>query len=134
MSILARNSRPPVAAVPAAPGGETGPVNALLGRGSSFEGRLVFEGTVHLNGEFKGEIRSDDTLVVGEGARVEGEIRVGTLIVTGELTGEIHAAEVVELRAPARVRGTIVTPALVVERGVHLDGTTRMADAEDSAS
>jgi cytoskeletal protein CcmA (bactofilin family) len=129
MSILARNSRPPVAPAPPA-AGDHGAVNALLGKGSSFEGKLVFEGTVHVNGEFKGEIRSDDTLVVGEGAHVEGEIHVGTAIVTGEVVGTIHATEVVELRAPARVRGTIVTPALVVERGVLVDGSTRMADRD----
>ncbi len=133
MSILARNSRPPVAPVESS-GGEHGAVNALLGKGSSFEGKLVFEGTVHVNGEFKGEIRSDDTLVVGEGAHVEGEIRVGTAIVTGEVVGTIQATEVVELRAPAKVKGTIVTPALVVERGVLLDGITRMAERGDKNS
>jgi cytoskeletal protein CcmA (bactofilin family) len=88
------------------------------------------EGTVHVNGEFRGEIRSEDTLVVGEGAHVEGEIRVGTAIVTGEVVGTIQASEVVELRAPARVKGTIITPALIVERGVLVDGSTRMADRD----
>lgn len=133
MSILARNSRPPVTPVESS-GGEHGAVNALLGKGSSFEGKLVFEGTVHVNGEFKGEIRSEDTLVVGEGAHVEGEIRVGTAIVTGEVVGTIQASEVVELRAPARVKGTIITPALIVERGVLLDGSTRMADRDAKSS
>ena len=31
----------------------TGDLNALLGRGSEFEGKLTFEGTVRIDGKFK---------------------------------------------------------------------------------
>ena len=55
-----------------------GEINALLGKGSEFEGKLLFEGTVRIDGKFKGEIKSSDTLIVGEGAKVEAEISVGT--------------------------------------------------------
>ncbi len=44
-------------------------LNALLGKGSQFEGKLLFEGTVRIDGKFTGEIISTDTLIVGEGAR-----------------------------------------------------------------
>jgi cytoskeletal protein CcmA (bactofilin family) len=109
------------------------PVNALLGKGASFEGKLVFEGTVHVNGKFTGEIRSNDTLIVGEGAVVEGDIQVGTLIVNGEVSGTIKAVELVELQPPARVRASIDAPELIVARGARLDGSTRMADGADGS-
>jgi len=134
MGILARKERS-LALAPAAPSPQPGGapaesgaglVNALIGQGASFEGRLVFEGTVHIHGLFKGEIRSKDTLVVGEGGRVEGEIHVGTLVVMGEIQGVAKAAELIELKAPASVGGSLEAPSLVVERGVRLDATTRM--------
>lgn len=135
MAILARKERSlalaPSASAPQQGAGATSadgalPVNALIGQGASFEGRLVFEGTVHIHGLFKGEIRSKDTLVVGEGGRVEGEIHVGTLVVMGEIQGVAKAAELIELKAPASVGGSLEAPSLVVERGVRLDATTRM--------
>ncbi|HET9751830.1 MAG TPA: polymer-forming cytoskeletal protein, partial [Myxococcales bacterium] len=45
-----------------------GDLNALLGKGSQFEGKLLFEGTVRIDGKFSGEIVSTDTLIIGEGA------------------------------------------------------------------
>src|ERR1017187_2154206 len=45
-------------------------ITALLGRGTHFEGKLHFEGRVRIDGTFKGEIRSDDTLIIGEGAEI----------------------------------------------------------------
>ena len=50
----------------AAKQGASNEINTLLGRGSSFEGKLTFEGTVRIDGKFKGEVFSDDVLVIGE--------------------------------------------------------------------
>lgn len=132
MSLMARASKGPgMDERPAAlPGGDA--VNALLGRGTSFEGKLTFEGTVHLNGHFVGEIHSPDTLVVGEGARVQGEISVGTLIVNGEVSGTVRARQLVEMHAPARVRGTVETPVLTIDRGVVFEGQTKMENLDAS--
>jgi len=110
---------------PASTGGE---LNALLGRGSEFDGKLTFEGTVRIDGTFSGEISTSDTLIVGDGAKVSAEITCGTLIVHGEITGNINATVAVELHKPARVKGDVTTPALVVERGVFFQGNSKMTE------
>ncbi|MFI5297896.1 MAG: polymer-forming cytoskeletal protein, partial [Polyangiales bacterium] len=58
-------------------------ITALLGRGTRFEGKLYFEGSVRIDGEFHGTIKSEQTLVIGEGAEVFASVEVGTLIVRG---------------------------------------------------
>lgn len=105
---------------------EKGDIKAFLGPGSQFDGKLLFHEIVRIDGEFKGEIISNDTLIIGPEARVEGEIKVGTLVVSGAFKGNVKAAVKVELRAPARIDGTINTPALAVEEGVVLNGTLEM--------
>ena len=55
----------------------TGEIHAFLGNGTEFEGRLKFEGAVRIDGEFRGEIQTPGTLVIGEGAHVEAEIECG---------------------------------------------------------
>jgi len=112
----------PVAAGPAQE------LNALLGRGSEFDGKLAFEGTVRIDGTFSGEITTNDTLIVGEGAKVTAEISCGTVVVHGEITGNIRAAQAVELHKPARVQGDITSPSLMVERGVVFEGRSKMED------
>jgi cytoskeletal protein CcmA (bactofilin family) len=101
-------------------------LNALLGKGSQFEGKLLFEGTVRIDGKFSGEIVSTDTLIVGEGAEVKANVQVGTLVCLGDYTGDAKATKSIELKAPAKVRGTITTATIVIERGVFFEGTTKM--------
>jgi cytoskeletal protein CcmA (bactofilin family) len=103
-----------------------GELNALLGQGSEFEGKLVFEGAVRIDGKFKGEILSDGTLMLGEHAEFEGEIKVNRAVVSGEVNGNIHAKSRLELHAPAKVTGNLVTSALVVQEGVAFDGNCQM--------
>jgi cytoskeletal protein CcmA (bactofilin family) len=106
-------------------------VTTLLGRGSEFEGKLSFEGTVRIDGKLSGEIFTDDVLIVGEGAEVQAEITVGAIVIEGTVQGNIHAKRSVEIHTPARVRGNITTPSLFIEKGVLFDGTCQM---ESSAS
>lgn len=114
---------PAVQAVPHSPQGE---INTLLGRGTSFEGKLTFEGTVRIDGRLVGEIFSDDILVIGEGADVKAKIDVGTLIVEGNIEGNVRAARLIELHAPARVKGNLETPQLYIDKGVIFEGNCKM--------
>lgn len=108
--------------------------NALLGKGSDFEGKLTFEGTVHIDGRFTGEIFSEGTLIIGEGAEVQAEIRVGSVAVYGNVTGNITAADAVELHAPASLRGNITSPALHIDKGVFFDGSCQMTSKQSTAT
>ena len=105
-----------------------GSLNALLGRGSQFDGKLSFEGTVRIDGTFTGEINTNDMLIVGEGAKVTADITCGSIIVNGEVTGNVKATEMVELHKPAKVKGDITTPSLMVDKGVVFDGNSKMDD------
>lgn len=107
----------------------TNEINALLGKGSEFEGKLTFEGTVRIDGRFKGEIFSDDVLIVGEGAEVEAEIKVNRVIVYGSVHGNVVSPGGVNLHAPARLLGSISTRSLTIEEGVIFDGSCTMQGA-----
>ena len=103
-----------------------GEINTLLGRGSEFEGKLTFEGTVRIDGKLSGEIFSDDVLVVGEGALVEAEIDVGEIIIQGTVVGNIRAKRGIEVHAPGRVKGDLTTPSLQIDKGVMFEGRSFM--------
>ncbi|MGD0839413.1 MAG: polymer-forming cytoskeletal protein [Polyangia bacterium] len=112
--------------------GAAQPVTTLLGKGSEFEGKLSFEGTVRVDGKLTGEIFTDDALIVGEGAEVNAEVSVGSIVIQGTVRGNITAKRSVEIHSPGRVRGNINTPSLFVERGVFFDGHCQM-DASSTA-
>lgn len=107
-----------------------GEINALLGRGTEFEGKLTFTGRVRIDGRFRGEIFSDDVLILGDDAEVYAEIEVGTLIVRGgTLHGNVQASQLVEIHAPGKVHGDIHAPQLFIDKGVVFEGRCTMADA-----
>jgi cytoskeletal protein CcmA (bactofilin family) len=101
-------------------------VNTLVGRGSHFEGKMTFEGTVRVDGSFSGEIVSDDTLIIGETAEVRAELDVATVIIYGTVYGNIHATGSIQLKPDSHLVGNIVTPSLIVEPGSAFDGSCRM--------
>ncbi|MCC6806515.1 MAG: polymer-forming cytoskeletal protein [Deltaproteobacteria bacterium] len=101
-------------------------VHTILGPESRFQGTLSFEGTVRIDGNFKGDINTSDVLVVGQGALVEAEIKCGSIVINGEVRGNITAKTAVEIHAPGKVRGNITTPVLVIDRGVIFEGNAKM--------
>src|ERR1051326_2437074 len=119
-----------VATAKQAPQGE---ITTLLGRGATFEGKLTFDGTVRIDGRFKGEVFSDDVLVIGEGAQVEAEIEVGEIIIQGTVVGNITAKRSIEIHAPGRVKGDLHTPTLQIDKGVIFEGRSFMEAASQQA-
>lgn len=103
-----------------------GRVTALLDQGASFDGRLTFEGTVRIGGNFKGEIFTNDTLVINPGAQVEAQIEADTVIISGAVRGNIFARRKVVMHPPATFRGTVTSPSLQIEEGVVFEGASYM--------
>lgn len=101
-------------------------VTVVLQKGARLEGRLQFEGTARIDGEFEGEIFSPDILVVGDEARVKGRIEADIVVISGSFEGEISATQRVEIQAPAVVKGTIQTGTLQIEEGAVFEGKTKM--------
>lgn len=104
----------------------SGGINAFLGKGTEFDGKLIFDGVVRLDGKFKGEIISNDTLVVGESAVINAEIKVDTIIISGKISGNILANNRVEIHAPGKLFGNVKTPVFVIEEGVIFEGNCSM--------
>lgn len=100
--------------------------NAFLGKGTHYEGKLVFQGTVRLDGSFNGEIDSQGTLVIGQEALVKGNISVEQLMVSGKIEGEVKVANKAVFYKGAEFLGNLETSILVVEEGAKIHGQVNM--------
>jgi cytoskeletal protein CcmA (bactofilin family) len=109
-------------------------LSAFIDESSEIEGRYTFSGTVMLNGKFKGEIVSNDTLIVGEKGVINATIRAGIVMINGEVVGNVMANERVELRGSARVFGDVESPVVVIEEGVLFEGHCRMTKSRPDAT
>jgi len=105
-------------------------VRAFLGKGAEFTGKLMFNGSVRIDGDFKGDIFGNGTLVIGEGAEVEADIHVHTVLVSGEVRGQIDAQKRLQIYSPGKLPGDVNAPAFSVEEGAFFEGTCRMIRSE----
>ncbi len=95
-----------------------GSISTFLGADSRIEGTLEFQGTIRLDGRVKGNIFSNSgTLIVGEKAVIQADIRVDSIIVMGEVSGTIDAQKKVEVYPPGRVNGDIEAGVISIEPG-----------------
>jgi cytoskeletal protein CcmA (bactofilin family) len=114
----------PAPSVPS-PGGLT----AFIDQGSEFEGKLSFKDTVRIDGRFRGEISSENTLIVGESGEIEAKIRSRTVAISGSVLGDVSATLKVVVHKTGRIEGNIDTESLVIEEGAVINGVIKMGKA-----
>jgi len=103
----------------------------FLDKGVTLEGHIELAGTFRIDCQMKGTIVSNSTVVIGENARVEGEIDGNHVVVGGRFEGVISAKGRVEILAKGIVRGEVRSPCLVIEAGGILDGRCQMTNVEE---
>jgi cytoskeletal protein CcmA (bactofilin family) len=102
----------PVEAKPATP--------SIISADVRIVGDVQSQGEVQVDGTIDGDIRTQ-TLLVGEGAQITGEIVADTVIIRGSVTGQVKARSV-ELAKTARLIGDILHEDLAIETGAFLEG------------
>ena len=107
--------------------GGGGNLSAFIDQGSEFEGKLSFKDTVRIDGCFRGEITSQNTLIVGETGEIMATVRSRSVIVSGTVTGNIFASERLVLHKTARVEGDIEAGSIAIEEGATLNGKITMS-------
>ena len=71
----------------------------------------------------KGELRAS-TVVIAEGAEMEGDVVAEELTIGGHVKGTIHANRV-KLNSTAVVEGDISHQTLAIEENAHFEGASR---------
>jgi cytoskeletal protein CcmA (bactofilin family) len=102
---------------------------ALLAEDIVVEGKLRFQGSLRIEGTFKGQIEGGQELVLGKRATVEGTVQADRIFVHGTLRCEEVRAQRLEIFPEGRVQGRIVVQSLVVHEGGLLQAECIMEEA-----
>ena len=111
---------------PNEPAAKTGVAGTVIAEGTELEGKFTFTGTATVNGRLRGEIISNDSLIVGEKGVVNASIHAGIVHISGEVVGDVNASERLELHDRCRVYGDVEAPIVIIEEGALLEGQCRM--------
>lgn len=103
-------------------------LKAFLGQGAEFIGKLIFNGSVRIDGNFQGEIFGQGSLVVGQGASVKADIAVKSVYISGDVQGNIEVNEKINIHSTGKFSGDVHTPVFIMEEGAFFDGRSHMAE------
>jgi len=107
---------------------KSSPMDTLIGAGTVFEGDIISDGSIAIEGRVEGRIMAKGDVVVGSEAIVEAEIATGNIEVYGHVKGNIRAGGRLEVGATATIAGDVTAKALVIKEGGNINGIIRMAE------
>jgi cytoskeletal protein CcmA (bactofilin family) len=99
------------------------PEASSISSGISIIGKIVGHGALTVFGHVEGELHAS-TVVIAEGAQMEGELVAEELTIGGRVKGTIHANRV-KLTSTAVVEGDIFHQTLAIDENARFEGTSR---------
>lgn len=121
----------------AAASGQGGPTpaekcNNVVAAGAKWQGTLIVEDSVRIEGMFSGEIQAKGTVHVADGAQVDAKVRAAYVVISGNFRGEVRCEQKVDLLPRSRVSGEIITRTLSIQEGAILDGRVQMTSSGEA--
>ncbi len=110
-------------------------IDTLIGAHSVITGELSFEGAVRIDGRFEGNIHADKdgTLIVSEGATIQGEVRVPSLVLHGTIDGNVFTTEKLQLGSTGCLNGDVQYNILSLAEGSSINGRCSHMDERKQA-
>lgn len=97
-------------------------INTVIGKGSEIRGNIKVNGVVRIDGDIDGNLETDGNVIIGENARIRGNINAKSIIVGGIILGNIFANESVKVLANSIVIGDILSHKVQIEDDALVNG------------
>ncbi len=97
-------------------------INTLVGPGAFIRGELKISGFIRIDGDIDGNLETPGRVIIGENARIRGDLRSLFVTIGGVVQGDVIAPEGVTILSTGMVLGTVLTKRLQVEDSVILNG------------
>ena len=97
-------------------------IKTIIGQGSSITGNLSVSGVTRIDGDVAGNISSNSCVMIGENARICGNVTAMSVISRGLVKGNVLAEDEVRLFSSAIVLGDVFTKKINIQDGVLFEG------------
>jgi cytoskeletal protein CcmA (bactofilin family) len=109
-------------------------LDTLIGSKTIFEGILMSNESICIEGTVKGKVECRGSVVVGQGGKVKADIIAENAFIGGQVNGNIKAKNRLEITSTGRVKGDIETASLVIAEGVVFEGSCHMTSAKSATN
>ena len=105
-------------------------LEVIVGNDTIIKGEIISKGAVRIDGRFEGSIAAD-SVIVGQGANILGDITSRSLLAAGKVTGNVHSTESAEIQPNGEIYGDIYTSRLTVADGGIFEGRSYMQKSRE---
>ncbi len=102
-----------------------------ISAGTFFKGEVSSPYDLRIDGCFDGRLYSKGRVVIGETARVSGEVMCENVDLWGSAKGDMYVKDTLSLKSGCAVEGGINVRKLIVELGASFNGTCKMITEEE---
>ena len=107
--------------------------DTIIGTDVKIKGNLKNKGPILINGIVDGEISCDESVTIGESAKVTGPVKAKNILVSGSVNGTVDASEKLEIDPTGQITGDIKTKTLIVREGATFNGSSAMGEVKETA-
>ncbi|WP_143962565.1 bactofilin family protein [Litoribacter populi] len=100
----------------------------VIAKETKITGEIIAQGNIRIEGTVEGTLKSEKKVVIGDSAKIVGNISAVEVEVSGYIEGEIKCSEALYLKKSAVIKGDMVTKKLVVENGAVFNGKCHMTE------
>jgi cytoskeletal protein CcmA (bactofilin family) len=106
----------------------------FIGAGTYVEGNIETKGSLRIDGKVKGIVKSGDTLTVGSGGEIIGEVHVKNAIIGGKIEGDVNIEQKLVLESTSSLSGNIRANKLIIDEGAFFTGKSQMGTNQNMKS
>jgi len=105
----------------------------VIGHSIKIEGDLVSNGSIAVEGEVIGSIKTEQTLKIGAQAKVTAEVKAQSAIISGKVQGNIVVEDKLDLNESAEVTGDITAKTVSIAAGAVFNGKCTMPNGKKAS-
>ena len=94
----------------------------IIGPSIKVKGNFHGEGSIIIEGQLEGSVKTNNFLLIGEKAKITAGIEAKDAKISGEINGNVKVQGYLEITASAKITGDIEAASLSMEKGALLNG------------
>jgi cytoskeletal protein CcmA (bactofilin family) len=106
-------------------------INTIIGPNTSLTGDIETGGFTRIDGSIRGDVRAKGRVVIGERARIKGNVMGTNITIGGVVYGDIISDGHLLILSTAIVIGDIITRRIQADDGCFINGSVAVCSSDE---
>ena len=106
---------------------------SLVSRNVVIEGQIEGTENLRIDGQIKGHIKINGSLIVGATGIIEADVEADNVIIEGQVKGDVLARDHLEIQSTGKMFGDITARTIDIKEGSTFEGRSHMLKPDKTA-